>query len=183
MISAAAGGDLAEVQALLAGGADPNAVVGEDEEHAGRTALIVASEKDHVEVVQALLAGGAHPDAAVVGGEDAVEGEGFTALMAASVRGHKEVVALLIEAGATVDAQNADGHSALMFAHNGASQVRALQSSYKDMMDSADPAVLASLGEAMDGHAAIVALLQRAGADSTLKDRENHRASDFNNSE
>jgi serine/threonine-protein phosphatase 6 regulatory ankyrin repeat subunit B len=159
------------VRRLVEGGADVHKVNTE-----GAGPLMAAAAEGYSAIVQTLLqAGGATPDAA--------DEDGTTALMAASVRGHKEVVALLIEAGATVDAQNADGHSALMFAHNGASQVRALQSSYKDMMDSADPAVLASLGEAMDGHAAIVALLQRAGADSTLKDRENHRASDFNNSE
>jgi ankyrin repeat protein/serine/threonine protein kinase len=113
LISAAARGDAAAVQALLAKGTEVNATASN-----GATALIVASYNGHLEVVQALLAKGADVNAMAGGG---------TALMGASHNGHLEVAQALLAKGADVNAKTNNGRTALDVATAaGHTEVRAL---------------------------------------------------------
>lgn len=82
LFDAVAAGDLARVEALLAGGADPNPFDAE-----GRTPIALAAEKGHEALVTALLAGGADPALPDRMGE--------SALIKAAAHGHGRVAALL----------------------------------------------------------------------------------------
>jgi uncharacterized protein len=82
LFDAVAAGDLAQVEALLAGGADPNPFDSE-----GRTPLIVAAENGHEELVRTLLAGGADPSL--------TDRMGESALIKAAAHEHGRVAALL----------------------------------------------------------------------------------------
>ncbi|XP_069976493.1 myotrophin [Penaeus vannamei] len=84
------------VEALLAGGADPNA-----QDRKGIGPLVMAAKEGHREVVEMLLAGGADPNARV--------GFGFfskdsRALHVAAKKGHKEVVEALLAGDADPNA-------------------------------------------------------------------------------
>ncbi|ROT79769.1 26S proteasome non-ATPase regulatory subunit 10, partial [Penaeus vannamei] len=86
------------VEALLAGGADPNA-----QDRKGIGPLVMAAKEGHREVVEMLLAGGADPNARV--------GFGFfskdsRALHVAAKKGHKEVVEALLAGDADPNAQD-----------------------------------------------------------------------------
>jgi ankyrin repeat protein len=83
LFDAVAAGDLARVEALLAGGADPNPFDAE-----GRTPLMVAAQEGHGDVVRALLAGGADPLLTDVVGEGA--------LTKAAAYGHPHIAELLL---------------------------------------------------------------------------------------
>ncbi|MDH5726788.1 MAG: ankyrin repeat domain-containing protein, partial [Nitrospira sp.] len=102
LFQAAGSGNVAQVQALLAAGADVNAKMPD-----GSTALMAASTNDHVVVVQALLAASA--DVNAKGTTD-----GVTALMLASLEGHVAVVQALLATGADVNAKIPNGWTALM---------------------------------------------------------------------
>jgi len=80
-------GNIAQVNALLAKGADVNV-----KDSHGLTALMLASQNGHSEVVKLLLAKGADINAKA--------NNGRTALMEASQNGHSEAVKLLKAAGA-----------------------------------------------------------------------------------
>lgn len=82
LFDAVAAGDLARVEALLAGGADPNPFDAE-----GRTPLMLAAENGREDLVRALLAGGS--DSILT---DRV---GETALGKAAAHGHGRVAAIL----------------------------------------------------------------------------------------
>ncbi|RLN91982.1 hypothetical protein BBJ28_00022491 [Nothophytophthora sp. Chile5] len=72
------------------------------------TALMVAAEKDRLNIVQFLL------DADVE--MDARTSQGYTALLLAAWRGHLGVVRALVSHGAAVDLADAKGHTPLMMA-------------------------------------------------------------------
>src|SRR5690242_10531791 len=82
LFDAVAAGDLARVEALLAGGADPNPFDAE-----GRTPLTVAAENGHEALVQALLVGGADPSL--------TDHMSESALIKAAAHGHGRVAARL----------------------------------------------------------------------------------------
>ena len=88
LIDASRHGRLADVEALLSGGADVNEPKTNDR---GATALCIAAQEGHMEVVAALLAEGALLDVA-----------DNPALNYAASCGHLEVVAVLLAAGARV---------------------------------------------------------------------------------
>ena len=97
LITASKNGNIVEVNALLANGADVNAKDKND-----ITALMLASEDGHSEVVNALLANGADVNAKGknAGGKYAKGKDDITALMRASLYGHSDIVKLLKAAGA-----------------------------------------------------------------------------------
>jgi len=152
----------------------------------GITPLIAASSEGHSSIVPLLIDAGANVNA--------VDKDGTTALMAAAARGHIEAVEKLLAAKANTNAQNVDGHTALMFAYNGKNQVETLWERYNQFV--AEAKVTAGDGEAekeevddggtgpiiresLDNHTELVELLLKNGADTTLKDKEGHTASDF----
>jgi ankyrin repeat protein len=90
LVSAAKNGDLPQVQALLTGGGDVNV-----RSDGGMTALMHASQYNHVEVVQALLASGADVNAKT--------SYGNSALTFACAHGFLEIVQTLLANGADVN--------------------------------------------------------------------------------
>ncbi|MEE2778098.1 MAG: ankyrin repeat domain-containing protein [Acidobacteriota bacterium] len=137
VVSAARSGDRAQLETLLAAGADPNAPqrdgatalhwaahrrdldsagdlldAGADPNAAnelGATPLWVAAENGDATMIGRLLEAGADPEAKLRMGE--------TPLMVAARSGDREAVALLVAAGADINAaENARGQTALMWA-------------------------------------------------------------------
>ena len=133
--AAAAKGDAAEIERLIAAGQNPNA-----QDAHSRTPLHVAAHFGHQAAAAALLKGGASPNAldaqkydivtiaavnndvamlrlALAGGTDPkaiTSPYNGTALIAAAHLGHAEVVRVLIAAGAPLDHVNNLGWTALM---------------------------------------------------------------------
>jgi ankyrin repeat protein len=165
--AAAANGDVAEIEQLIADGEKPNI-----QDANSRTPLLVAAFRKHYTAVQALLRLGANPNArdmqgfdvltlaavnndlellkiALAGGADPRRTTGpldGTALTSAAHLGHAEIVQALIEAGAPLDHVNRMGWTALI------------------------AAVL--LGNNSKGHIETVEALVKAGADTEIKDRQ-----------
>jgi ankyrin repeat protein len=116
LFAAAARGDAARIEALLAKGAAPDARDAE-----GRTPLMHAALRLAAE---ALLAAGARPDAR--------DGDGRTALHHACARGHDGVAHRLLEAGLDLLDRDGQGRNALQLVlraphHNAATAVALLQ--------------------------------------------------------
>ena len=103
-IKAAKSGDIASVQALLAG--DAGLLAARDAD--GSTALHCAAWKGHPEVVAHLLAVGADVHA-----HNANDHWGTTALHAAAHANHRPIVQALIDAGADVNARDPQGRTPL----------------------------------------------------------------------
>ncbi|WP_343213378.1 ankyrin repeat domain-containing protein [Archangium violaceum] len=82
LFDAVLAGDLARVQVLLDGGADPNPFDAE-----GRTPLMLAAELGREDIVRSLLAGGADPIL--------TDRVGETALGKAAAHGHGRIAAIL----------------------------------------------------------------------------------------
>jgi len=104
LIQAAARGDRARVEALLAEGVNPNRP---SALRWGERALVHAVDRGDVELVRILLEAGAHPD---------LGGNGYTPLGLAALRGHGRIARLLLRAGADVDLKGADGNTPLFLA-------------------------------------------------------------------
>ena len=98
---AAARGDLAAVNRLLAQGADV-----EQRDAAGRTPVLAATAGNHVEVVRALIGRGANVNA-----QDAQRDSAF---LLAGARGYTEVVRMALAAGADLKSTNRYGGTALI---------------------------------------------------------------------
>ena len=104
MTLAAANGDAALVERLLAAGGDARAA-----RWNGETALMIAAGAGSLDAVRQLVQHGADVNAAEPRG-------GQTALMWAAAEGHSDVVAGLIEMGANVNAASKAGFTPLVFA-------------------------------------------------------------------
>lgn len=98
---AARKGDTAEIEALLDGGADVNAVE-------MVTPLVMAALGNHLDAVHFLLARGAdaNMESSAIG----------TALHAAAQRGLVDIVRVLLDAGANIESRNPDQYTPLMIA-------------------------------------------------------------------
>lgn len=104
LIRAAEDGELAEVQRLLARGAEVDAC-----DDCRWTAMMKAAGNGHTPVVRVLLEHGADVNALDKGG--------YSALMVAGANGYVDTVQLLLERGAAVDMQDRSmGWSALIWA-------------------------------------------------------------------
>ena len=95
--------DIAEVNRLIAAGADVNAA-----DKDGITALSFAVYNEQTEVAKMLIAAGADVNAA--------DKDGGTALHDAALKVHAEIVAILLAAGADVKLVDKNGATALMVA-------------------------------------------------------------------
>src|SRR5690606_38872699 len=106
------------VRALLAAGADPNAVEPLDQQ----TALMWAAAEGHLDIVSLLLDKGADPNMQARVSElterknaDFPSG-GFAALHWAARDGNEAMLRLLLKRGANIDARNGDNSTAMMLA-------------------------------------------------------------------
>ncbi|MDP2029876.1 MAG: ankyrin repeat domain-containing protein [Thiobacillus sp.] len=111
LFAAAQSGDAAQIQQLLAAGADHAAT-----DEAGETALMLAAREGHVDAIKALIAAGADVNAK--------SPQGWTALAKAAYngeteRGYVEAIEVLHEAGALVDERIFFGITPLMLAAGG----------------------------------------------------------------
>lgn len=155
LMQAADRGDLAGVQALLAGGADPNARGVRD-----WTAAMHAALHGHAVVIKALLDGGA--DAQAVSSYDG------TAMALAALRGQDEAIRVLAS------------HAGTLAATGGGALVRAAWAGKEDSVrlllelgvhvnaseNGRTPLMVAAVG----GHVAIIRMLINAGADTLMED-------------
>ncbi|KAG2500831.1 hypothetical protein HYH03_001593 [Edaphochlamys debaryana] len=97
-------GDIEQVRALLAAGADVNYI----DKGTDQTPLLVAAWEGHTAVVQALLEAGAWVEATC--------GCGWRPLHHAAIQGHVPVMQALLAAGADVDAQDNNRRTPLILA-------------------------------------------------------------------
>jgi ankyrin repeat protein len=148
-------GKLAQVQKLLASGADPNIITA-----CGKSPFMLATMYGHKNVMSAILEAGADPNLA---GDEEYD-EGMTALMHIAsnslVSNRAEVIKFLVEHGANVDLQNDKGKTALMVAGEHTDAVKALieMAANLDLRDNEGNTAM------MLGSWAVQGLLRRAGA-------------------
>ena len=190
--AAAAKGDAAEIERLIAAGQSPNA-----QDAHSRTPLHVAAHFGHQAAAQALLKAGANPNAldaqkydivtiaavtndvpmlklALAGGTNPkaiTSPYNGTALIAAAHLGHAEVVRVLIAAGAPLDHVNNLGWTALMesivLGNGGKAHTDTLDALVKAgaNLNIADRQGVTPLGHARSrGYAAMVRILEAVGA-------------------
>jgi hypothetical protein len=97
-------GDVAEIERLVAAGADPNAFEGLSD----FSPMQKAARTGHVAAIAALLTAGAHVDGA--------DREGWTPLLYAAASAHTAAIDALLAAGADVHGADKNGDSALHWA-------------------------------------------------------------------
>lgn len=114
LVKSARDGNTAMVKLLLKKGANIDAV-GKYDTLKGKTALMVAVEKEHVELVRLLLANGASPNIQRVTG-DKYKTQRETAVMMAADYGNAEIIRLLLDANAEINMVDSKGETALMHA-------------------------------------------------------------------
>lgn len=165
-IKAAGDGKADDVRALLAGGADVNAI-----DQYGYTALMDAAQEGHAEVVSALLAKGADVNATR-------KDDNWTALHYAANSGLADVVRILLDKGADVNAKVKNGETALMIAADNEEDkneparvdvVRALLAKGADVNAKDEYGETALIKTAYQGNAPIARALIDKGADVNAK--------------
>lgn len=169
---AAAVGDVAMIECLLAAGADAGAGQREPD---GATLLHAAAEGGRKRIVQAFVAAGCGPDV------DCTERTGgkLSALHVAAEEGHSRAAGALIRAGATVDLPDGNGHGrtalhcAALHGHDNVVIDLLLNGADKEAEDDegSRPLHLAVEG----GHKEVLKLLLRAGASPDCEMRRTGR--------
>jgi ankyrin repeat protein len=166
LLQAAARGDSTAVRKLIAAGADVKA-----RDSGGRTALLLATHGNHVDVARLLIAAGADVNA-----KDGIEDSPF---LYAGAEGRLEILRLTLAAGADLKSTNRYGGTALIpAAHHG--HVETVRELLKTKIDIDHvnrlgwTALLEAviLGDGGRAHTEIVRLLLAAGARPGLADRE-----------
>lgn len=170
LIDAAARGSVAEVRRLL----DTGAPVEARDTTAGglmRTAVLAATQGNHVEVVRLLIARGANVNAQ--------DGQRDSAFLLAGARGHIDIVRATLAAGADLKSTNRYGGTALIPAcHYGHVETARLLLSTAIDVDHVNnlgwTALLEAviLGDGGPAHTEIVRLLLARGAAMNLADRQ-----------
>jgi uncharacterized protein len=175
LYAAAEGERPATVAALLAKGADPS-LPG----RSGVSPLSAAAFKGNDRIVDELLARGADPNS--------VDATGKAAMTYAAARGFAAIVRRLLDAGVDAKLRYGNDLTALMWAagHEDGVGAPAAESVVMLLLDHGAPVDAiddrgrtALMMAAELGHAEMVALLVRQGADQTLRDRAGKRAFDL----
>jgi hypothetical protein len=166
LILAAARGDGAEIERLLAAGASVT-----ETDESGRTALLAATQGNHVDAARRLIAAGANVNA-----KDQNQDSPY---LLAGARGHLEILRLTLAHGADLSSVNRFGGTALIpAAHYGHVEVVRALLKTPIAVDHVNRLGWTALLEAIilgDGgprHAEIVSLLLAAGANPSLADRD-----------
>ncbi len=189
--------DLAQVEALIKQGADPNARNGLE-----FTPLYVAAASHQLDVMKALLAAHAEPDAespygtaltfAAMGGHaegarillgrganpNTSRGDGITVLMMAAWSGNPEIVSDLLKHKAKVNEKNDSGASALMYAASlGQVEAGRMLLQAGATIDSADgDGETPLMAAAKSGQAEFVKLLVQKGSKVNARDKKGRTA-------
>ena len=149
-------------EALIANGADVNAVVHAPSRGLNRSpVLVLPAANGSLSTVNFLLGAGARIDAA--------DGTGLTALMSAAFMGHSDILATLLAQGASIEQVDQSGYTALMYAcnagHTAAVQVLLAAGANPHAADNQRSTPL--MFAAQHGHDEIVSVLLQHGADPT----------------
>ncbi len=165
LIAAAARGDVAAVQRLVVGGAASRRAT------PGRTALLAATQGDHVEAARVLIAAGADVNA-----KDNIQDSAY---LYAGAEGRLEILRLTLTHGADLASVNRYGGTALIpAAHHGHVETVRLLLTTRINIDHVNrlgwTALLEAiiLGDGGPAHTEIVRLLVGAGAAVNLADRD-----------
>ncbi|MBN8969464.1 MAG: ankyrin repeat domain-containing protein [Rhizobiales bacterium] len=165
-LDAAARGDATRVGALLSEGADIEA-----RDRSGRTALLLSTHGNHVDVARLLIAAGADVNA-----KDSISD---TPYLYAGAEGRNEILMMTLEAGADLASTNRYGGTALIpAAHHGHPETVKILLGTAININHINRLGWTALIEAVilsDGgpvHTEIVRLLVDAGADVNIADRD-----------
>jgi ankyrin repeat protein len=172
--AAAANGDVAEIERLIANGEKPNL-----QDSHSRTPLLVAAYRRQTAAAQALLRLGANPNAR--------DTDAYDVLAIAAFNNDLELTKIALAAGADARAVTGadDGSALITAAHLGHVEIVQALIDGKALVDHADArgwtAVTTAvvLGNGDKEHTAVIEALVKAGADVDFKDREGRKALDY----
>jgi ankyrin repeat protein len=163
--AAAANGDVAEIERLIAAGERPNI-----QDSKSRTPLHVATYRKHHAAARALIRMGANPNA--------LEADRYDMLTIAAVENDVEMLNIALEGGASTSNVTSpyDGTALIAAAHRGHVEVVRILIAHHAPLDHVNrlgwTALLEAvvLGNGGAAHVAIVEALVKAGADVDIKD-------------
>jgi ankyrin repeat protein len=165
--AAAANGDVAEIERLVAAGERINV-----QDSNSRTPLLVAAYRKHHPAVRALLRLGANPNA--------LDAQRYDIVTIAAAQNDIEMLTLALEGGASAGNITTpyDGTALSAAAHRGHVEAVRLLIAHKAPLDHVNARGWTALHEAVAlgnggaNHVAIVEALVKAGADTDIKDRQ-----------
>lgn len=167
LLDAAAKGDRTRLELLLKEGIAPNGRA----DVWGRTALLEAVDRGHVEMVRLLLDAGADPD---------LRGGGHAPLVRAALLGHAQITGMLLKHGADPDIKSSDGNTALTAAAtmNRPEVIRVLMGFRPDYtLHNLEGRTALSVA-ALEGFEEAVRALLEAGVDVNVQDHNKGTAMD-----
>jgi len=164
--AAAANGDVAEIERLIAAGERPNI-----QDSKSRTPLHVATYRKHYAAARALIRLGANPNA--------LDAERYDMLTIAAVENDIEMLNIALEGGASTGNITSpyDGTALIAAAHRGHVEVVRILIAHRAPLDHINrlgwTALLEAvvLGNGGPDHVAVVEALVKAGADVDIKDQ------------